>query len=78
MWVGCGFESRGRQLDAGIPTIEALLGIVRALDDDTTVLLDGGIRRGTDVVVALAGLGIPGNSSGVSWNKQPIDLSKWS
>lgn len=44
----------GRQLDAGIPTIEALPDVVRSAGDDLTVLVDGGVRRGTDVVTALA------------------------
>lgn len=44
----------GRQLDHVLPTIEALPPIVDAVGDRAEVLLDGGIRRGTDVVVALA------------------------
>lgn len=44
----------GRQLDHGIPTIEALLEVVGAVDDEIEVYLDGGIRRGTDVLIALA------------------------
>jgi 4-hydroxymandelate oxidase len=44
----------GRQLDTVPSTIEALSGIVAAVEDRVPVLIDGGIRRGTDVVKALA------------------------
>ncbi|MFQ5889600.1 MAG: alpha-hydroxy acid oxidase [Gemmatimonadota bacterium] len=44
----------GRQLDTAPATIEALPGIVEAAEGRLEVLLDGGIRRGTDVVKALA------------------------
>ncbi len=44
----------GRQLDAGIPTVEALPKVANAVGDDLEVFLDGGIRRGTDVLTALA------------------------
>jgi 4-hydroxymandelate oxidase len=44
----------GRQLDASPATIDALPRIVDALAGRGEVLLDGGIRRGTDVVKALA------------------------
>jgi len=44
----------GRQVDREIPAVEALPDVVRRLDDDTTVLFDSGIRRGADVLVALA------------------------
>ena len=44
----------GRQLDTSIATIEALAEVVEAVDDRVDVLLDGGVRRGTDVVKALA------------------------
>lgn len=42
-----------RQLDCVLPTIRALPEIVAAVGDRTEVLLDGGIRRGSDVVKAL-------------------------
>lgn len=44
----------GRQLDAGIPTVEALSKVTDAVGDDLEVFVDGGVRRGTDVLTALA------------------------
>ncbi len=44
----------GRQLDGAIASIEALSEVVAAVGDRLEVLMDGGIRRGTDVVKALA------------------------
>ena len=44
----------GRQLDTVPATIELLPAIVAAVDGRVPVLLDGGIRRGTDVVKAIA------------------------
>ncbi|HSD24216.1 MAG TPA: alpha-hydroxy acid oxidase [Solirubrobacterales bacterium] len=44
----------GRQLDNAPATIEALPEVVEAVDSRIPVLLDGGVRRGTDVAVALA------------------------
>jgi isopentenyl diphosphate isomerase/L-lactate dehydrogenase-like FMN-dependent dehydrogenase len=44
----------GRQLDGAPATIDALPAIVDAVGDRIEVLLDGGIRRGTDIAVALA------------------------
>ena len=44
----------GRQVDSCIATIEALPEIVDAVAGRIPVLLDGGIRRGTDVLKALA------------------------
>ena len=41
-------------MDTSPATIEALPGVVKAVDDGLEVLIDGGIRRGTDVVKALA------------------------
>src|SRR5262245_56961454 len=46
----------GRQLDNAPATIDALPEVVEAVDGRIPVLIDGGIRRGTDVAVAL-GLG---------------------
>lgn len=44
----------GRQLDGAPASIEMLPAIVAATGGKLTVLLDGGVRRGTDVVKALA------------------------
>ncbi len=46
----------GRQLDGAVATLDALPVIVRAVGSRVSVLLDGGVRRGVDVVKAL-GLG---------------------
>jgi isopentenyl diphosphate isomerase/L-lactate dehydrogenase-like FMN-dependent dehydrogenase len=45
----------GRQLDGVPATLELLPEVVEAVDGRCEVLMDGGIRRGTDVVTALAG-----------------------
>jgi len=44
----------GRQLDGAIASLEALPEIVEAVGDRAEVYLDGGVRRGSDVVMALA------------------------
>lgn len=44
----------GRQLDGAVATLNALPGIVQAIGGRIPVLLDGGIRRGSDIVKALA------------------------
>lgn len=44
----------GRQLDTAVPTARALREVADAMRGDGTLLVDGGIRRGTDVVKALA------------------------
>jgi len=44
----------GRQLDGAAASIDALPAVVAAVDGRTPVLLDGGIRRGVDVVKALS------------------------
>ena len=44
----------GRQLDSSPSAIAALPGIVDALGGKTSVLMDGGIRRGGDIVKAMA------------------------
>lgn len=53
----------GRQLDTGVAALDALPGIVRAVNHRVPVLVDGGIRRGSDVFKALA-LGATGVLSG--------------
>jgi isopentenyl diphosphate isomerase/L-lactate dehydrogenase-like FMN-dependent dehydrogenase len=44
----------GRQLDGVPATIDALPEVVEAVDGSVEVLVDGGVRRGADVVRALA------------------------
>jgi L-lactate dehydrogenase (cytochrome)/(S)-mandelate dehydrogenase len=44
----------GRQLDGAAAGLDALPSILDAVDGRIPVLVDGGIRRGTDVVKALA------------------------
>jgi 4-hydroxymandelate oxidase len=44
----------GRQLDTVSSGVEALPGVAEAVGDKLDVLVDGGIRRGTDVLKALA------------------------
>jgi 4-hydroxymandelate oxidase len=69
----------GRQLDAARPSLMALPEVVAAVDGKAEVYLDGGVRRGVDILIALAlgaravGLGRPvlwalawGGSEGVS------------
>jgi isopentenyl diphosphate isomerase/L-lactate dehydrogenase-like FMN-dependent dehydrogenase len=43
----------GRQLDCVSPTLQALPEIVKAANGQAEILMDGGIRRGSDVVKAL-------------------------
>lgn len=58
--VACGVDGiivsnhGGRQLDGGPAAIDALPEVVAAAGGQVDVFLDGGIRRGTDVVKALA------------------------
>jgi isopentenyl diphosphate isomerase/L-lactate dehydrogenase-like FMN-dependent dehydrogenase len=44
----------GRQLDRAVASLDALPEIADAVGDRIEVLMDGGIRRGTDVAIALA------------------------
>jgi lactate 2-monooxygenase len=44
----------GRQVDGAIATLDALPGVVRAVEGRVPVLMDGGIRGGADVFKALA------------------------
>jgi (S)-mandelate dehydrogenase len=44
----------GRQLDAGMPALAALPAIAAAVGGSAEVMLDGGVRRGSDIVTALA------------------------
>src|SRR4029450_633618 len=44
----------GRQLDSAVAALDALPAVVEAVAGRAEVLLDGGVRRGTDVMKALA------------------------
>ena len=44
----------GRQLDGAIASVDALPAVVDAVGGRVPVLLDGGVRRGTDALIALA------------------------
>jgi isopentenyl diphosphate isomerase/L-lactate dehydrogenase-like FMN-dependent dehydrogenase len=44
----------GRQLDAVVASLDALPAVVDTVDDRVPVLLDGGVRRGVDVLMSLA------------------------
>jgi len=44
----------GRQLDGATPTLEALPAVASAVGNRLTVLLDGGVRRGVDILKARA------------------------
>ncbi|MEL6829308.1 MAG: alpha-hydroxy acid oxidase [Pseudomonadota bacterium] len=60
VWVS---NHGGRQLDTAPATIDTLPGIVEAVGGDAEIIFDGGIRRGTDIVKALA-LGATGVAIG--------------
>lgn len=44
----------GRQLDTAVASIAALPEVAAAVDGRAPILLDGGVRRGTDIIKALA------------------------
>jgi isopentenyl diphosphate isomerase/L-lactate dehydrogenase-like FMN-dependent dehydrogenase len=44
----------GRQLDRAVASLDALPEVAEAVGDRVEVLMDGGIRRGSDVAIALA------------------------
>jgi L-lactate dehydrogenase (cytochrome) len=58
--VSCGADGvivsnhGGRQLEGAPATLRALPEVVEAVGDRTVVLVDGGVRRGSDVVKAIA------------------------
>ena len=56
----------GRQLDHSPPALTALREIVQAVNGRAEIILDGGVRRGTDVLKAIA-LGATACGSGRSF-----------
>ena len=53
--AGIGVSNHGgRQLDNAIASLDALPAIAEVVEGRVPILLDGGVRRGTDVLVALA------------------------
>jgi len=44
----------GRQLDRAIPSLDALADVAEAVDGRAEVYLDGGVRRGSDALIAIA------------------------
>ena len=44
----------GRQVDGAVAALDALVEVREAVGPETTVLMDSGIRRGADVLKALA------------------------
>jgi L-lactate dehydrogenase (cytochrome) len=56
----------GRQLDAARSTISVLPRIADAVGDQTTILMDGGVRSGQDITRALA-LGAKACLVGRAW-----------
>jgi len=44
----------GRQVDGAVAALDALVDVREAVGDEATVLMDGGIRHGADVVKAMA------------------------
>src|SRR5207245_2245718 len=51
VWVS---NHGGRQLDGAIATADALTDVVGSVGAKAAIVVDGGIRRGTDVIKALA------------------------
>lgn len=51
VWVS---NHGGRQLDTAPPSIDTLPAIADAVRGDAQIIFDGGIRRGTDIIKALA------------------------
>jgi 4-hydroxymandelate oxidase len=53
--AGIGVSNHGgRQLDGAIASLDALPAVVEEVAGRVPVLLDGGVRRGTDVLLAMA------------------------
>ena len=66
----------GNNIDGTPATIRLLPGIAEAVGDEIEVLLDGGIRRGSDVVKALAlGADFTVDSTDESWGRQVREIA---
>ena len=44
----------GRQLDHSLSPLRALPAIAERIEGDCEIVLDGGVRRGTDIIKAIA------------------------
>ncbi len=44
----------GRQLDRAVPPVELIAAVREAVGPDVSVLVDSGVRHGSDIAVALA------------------------
>jgi isopentenyl diphosphate isomerase/L-lactate dehydrogenase-like FMN-dependent dehydrogenase len=44
----------GRQIDGTVPALDALPAVCRAVRSRVPVLMDSGVRRGSDIIKALA------------------------
>jgi len=51
VWVS---NHGGRQLDGAVASLDALQAIARAVGSKVAVIMDGGVRRGSDVLKARA------------------------
>ena len=49
----CGIEYGGRQLDCVSPSLRALPEVISAVKGQVEVLMDGGVRRGSDIIKAI-------------------------
>ncbi|MEM9015052.1 MAG: alpha-hydroxy acid oxidase [Pseudomonadota bacterium] len=63
IWVS---NHGGRQLDTAAPSIDLLRSVVEAVDGNADIILDGGVRRGSHIVKALA-LGATAVAIGRAW-----------
>ena len=63
----------GRQLDCVYPTLRALPEVVAAVNGQCDVLLDGGIRRGSDIAKAL----LPGREGGAHRSRVRLRPRRW-
>ena len=66
----------GRQLDGAISSISALAKIKASVSEDYPLILDGGIRRGSDVVKAIA-LGAKACMVGRPWLRARFRGTGW-